>query len=260
MAESDRWDRRLVPRGRLKRCRRCGGWRIDPRLFVNALQQLQTWCDPPRELREPLVLLVGPRELRIDTGLAVVIAHELIAAEEPQPIAAGRSADIRREVAVFEARVPAGRLAAASDGAHDRLARQTSCLSIVRSIVQIPRARLPSDDIDHGALQVAEFGGRADRLDLDFLNEVDARLRAGDAAARAREVGPVDEELIVVDTRTERRHAGGGHGSRRAARRGRRDPWRGPDQIEHAEPAGRDRPEVLGSQSRLESAAPSLDA
>ena len=68
---------------------------------MNALQQLQTRCEPPGELRETLVLLVGPRELRVDTRLAVVVAHVLVSAEEPQTIAHGWSADIRREVSVL---------------------------------------------------------------------------------------------------------------------------------------------------------------
>src|SRR4029077_9103745 len=125
--------------------------------------------------------------------------------------------DIRREVAVLDSRVPASRLAAGRDGAHNRLARQTSRLSVVRSIVLKLLAALPGDDVDHRPLQVAEFCGSAGRLDLDFLNEVDARLRPRDAAARAREVRTVDQELIFVDARSERRHAGRGYGGRRAA-------------------------------------------
>ena len=63
-------------------------------------------------------------------------------------------------------------------------------------------------DVDHGALHVAELGGRADGLDLHFLNEVDARLGSRDAVARAGEVRAVDEELVLVGAGAERRDGG----------------------------------------------------
>ena len=56
-----------------------------------------------------------------------------------------------------------------------------------------------------GALDVAELGRRADRLDLDLLDEVDAGLGSRDAVARAGEVRAVDEELVLVGAGAERR-------------------------------------------------------
>ena len=89
---------------RLHRRRRLG---VDPELVVNALNQLPARSQSPRELREDLVLLVGPREVRVGAGLAVVVAQILVAREEPQPIANNRTAKVRREVAVPDALVPA---------------------------------------------------------------------------------------------------------------------------------------------------------
>ena len=84
------------------------------------------------------------------------------------------------------------------------LARQARRLRIVRRVIQQPRASLPGNDVDDGALNVAEFGRRPRRLDLDFLNEIDARLGARDAVAGAGEVGAVDQKLILVRTGAER--------------------------------------------------------
>ena len=96
---------------------------------------------------------------------------------------------------------------AARDGPRDRLAGQAGRLRVVRRVVQKAIAALPGDDVEDGALDVAELGGCSDGLDLDFLNEVDARLGARDAAARAREVRAVDEKQVLVDAGAERRHA-----------------------------------------------------
>ena len=88
---------------------------IDPELVVKALHQLQAWAQPPRELREDLVLLVRPGKCRVGAGLAVVVAQILVSREEPQPIANDRTAEVRREVTVPRALVPALPAQAASD-------------------------------------------------------------------------------------------------------------------------------------------------
>ena len=146
---------------------------------------------------------------------------------------------------------PLGRSAGDRNREQHRLAGQAGRLSVVRRVVQKPLAALPGDDVDHRALHVAELGGRADRLDLDFLNEVDARLGSRDAVARASEVRAVDQELVLVGAGAER-----GHGSSRcrSTARSARCPGR-PDEVEHAGPPRRDRSEILGAEASSESAA-----
>ena len=80
---------------------------IDPVLVVEALHQLHAGSQPPRELREDFVLLVGSWESWVGARLAVVVAQVLVSREEPQPIANNRAAEVRREVAVPDALVPA---------------------------------------------------------------------------------------------------------------------------------------------------------
>ena len=151
---------------------------------------------------------------------------------------------------------PLCHLAGAVIRERDRLAGQAGRLPVVRRVIQKPLASLPGDDVDHGALHVAELGGRADRLDLHFLNEVDARLGSRDAVARAGEVRAVEEKLVLVGAGAERGHGGGG-----AARRRRgRDSGGGPDQVEHARPSRRDRLEVLGAEAGPESGVSRFDA
>ena len=97
---------------------------VDPELVVKALNQLPARRQLPRELREDLVLLVGPRECRIGARLTVVVAQILVSREEPQPIANDRTAEVRREVTVSGALVAACRLAGAGIRQRDRLAGQ----------------------------------------------------------------------------------------------------------------------------------------
>ena len=98
MAGTDACRRRVASNG----VTNVGRSRVDPELVVKALHQLQARREPPRELREDLVLLVGPGECRIGAGLAVVVAQVLVSGEEPQPIAHDRTAEVRREVAVSD--------------------------------------------------------------------------------------------------------------------------------------------------------------
>ena len=177
---------------------------IDPGFVMKALQQLHARRQAPGELREDLVLLVGSGERRVGAGLAVVVAQVLIADEEPGPIANNRTTKIRRQVTIPVALVSALRCARPTERTTNRLAREACRLRIVRRVIQQPRAALPCHNVDDGALNVAEFSRRTGRLDLDFLNEIDARLGARDAVARAREVGAVDQKLILVRTGPER--------------------------------------------------------
>ena len=73
---------------------------VDPDLVVKALHQLQARRQTPRELREDLDMLVGPRVRRVGARLTVLVAQVLVAGEEPQAIANRRTADVRREVVV----------------------------------------------------------------------------------------------------------------------------------------------------------------
>jgi hypothetical protein len=57
---------------------------------------------------------------------------------------------------------------------------------------------LLGDDVDHGALHVAELGGRSDSGDLYFVNEIDTWLRSRDATARTGRVHAIDEKLVFV--------------------------------------------------------------
>ena len=84
--------------GRFERLYERGELRVDPGLVMDALQQLPARSQFPRELREDLVLLVGPRELRAGARLTVVVAQILVSREKPQPIANSGAADVRREV------------------------------------------------------------------------------------------------------------------------------------------------------------------
>ena len=106
------------------------------------------------------------------------------------------------------------------------------------------------DDVEDGALHVAVLDRRARRLNLDLLNRVDARLGARHALARAREVRAVDQELVLVDARSER-----GDGVDGAARRRRgRDAGRRPDHVEHAVAARGNVAQLLLAESRRETA------
>jgi hypothetical protein len=171
----------------------------------------------------------------IAAWLAVVIAQMLVSREEPQPIANRRTADVRREVTVPATFVAALALAGAVGEAY-RLAGQAGGLPIIRGVIQKALASLSGNDVDDGTLNVAVLGGRPDRLDLYFLNEVDAWLGSRDAVARAGEVRAVDEKLILVGAGSERGHRGGRGASRRRGRNARR----GPDEVEHARPSRRD--------------------
>jgi hypothetical protein len=63
---------------------------------------------------------------------------------------------------------------------------------------------LPGDDVDHGALQVAELSGRPDTGDLHFVDEIDTWLRSRDTTARTRRVHAVEQILVFVGAGTER--------------------------------------------------------
>src|SRR5262249_60228001 len=88
---------------------------VDPDFIIESLKQLQARRELPRELPKDFVLLVGSWELRVGTRLAVVIAQVLISRKEPNSIVPHGTAQIRREIPIFDAFVSAERL-----GARDR--------------------------------------------------------------------------------------------------------------------------------------------
>src|SRR5207247_571357 len=135
----------------------------------------------PGELREHLVLLVGLRMLRVRAWLTGVVPEVLVAREEPQAIADNRTAEVGGEVPIPCALISTFQRAGTWIGESDRLARQAGRLSVVGRVVEKPVAALSRDHVDDGALHVAELGRRPDRLDVHFLNEVDAWLRSRDA-------------------------------------------------------------------------------
>ena len=228
----------------------------DPELVVIARKQTQARRDLPRQLAEQLVLLILPWECRVGARLTVGIAKVLIPGEEPRPVAHDRPTEIGREVTVSGALVAALRLGSALNGKHDRLAGQAGALPVVRRVVLKGVAPLPGDNVEHGALDVAEFGGRPHRLDLHFLNDVDAGLGDGAAAAWTSEIGAIQQERVLVDAGAQGRHRVVGAVSHARWR----DAWSHFYEVEHAEPASRDVPDVVGAEARLEAAASGLDA
>jgi len=254
VAEGDGRHRSGRPRDCVERRHERRSIGIEPELVVNALIELPRRRQPPRELRKDLVLLVRPRAGRVGAWLVVVVAQVLVAPEEPETLRAHGPAEVRRQVAVSRSTVST----LPSSGRHredNRLARETGCLRMVRGVVQETLTSLPGDDVDDGALRVSELGGRSDGLDLNFLYEVDAWLGARDAVARAGEVRAVEEKLILVGPRSERRH----RRVRPARRRCGRDTRRGPDRVEHARPPRRDRLEILWTKACPESGVARLD-
>ena len=229
---------------------------VDPELVVKTRNQTKAWRDLPRQLAEQLVLLVLPRECRVGAGLTVVIAKVLIPREEPRPVAYDRSTEIGGEVMVSGALVAALRLGPALHRKHDGLAGEAGALPVVRRVVLKGVAPLLRDNVEHGALDIAEFGGRSHSLDLDFLNDVDAGFGHGAAAAGTREVGAIQQERVLVDAGAKGRHRVAG--AVPYARR--RDAWCHFHKIEQAVPASRDVLDVVGAEARLEAAASGLDA
>src|SRR3954469_18381757 len=122
VAESDRWHGGALVQRRIERLHRRRDLGIDPVLVVNALHELPSRRQPPRELREDLVLLVGSRKIRVGARLTVVVAQILVSGEEPQRVPHDRSTEVGREVAVAVALVAARLLAGARNEKEDRLA------------------------------------------------------------------------------------------------------------------------------------------
>ena len=84
VAEGHSWHRRVSAQCRFERSRQRWLLRVDPPLVVKAVIQLPARRWLPRELREHLVLLVGPRMVRVRARLTVVVAQILVSAEEPR--------------------------------------------------------------------------------------------------------------------------------------------------------------------------------
>ena len=185
MTEIDRRHRRVerwVASQRLGRRRRFG---VGPELIVKALHQLPARSQAPGELREDLVLLVFPRKVRIGAWLTVGVAKVLVSGEEPQSIANHRAAEAGREVTIPLALV-AGLQVPCTGDRSDRLARQRAVCAVVRRVRSKAVAAGFGDDVHDGALDIAVLDRRAHGLDLQFLNEVDARIGPRDAVAWAR--------------------------------------------------------------------------
>src|SRR4051812_27770388 len=107
MAEGHRRHGRVQALGRSERSHERRDLRVDPELVIQTLHQLHARREPPCELCEDLVLLVGPRETRVRTRLTVVVAQVLISREKPEAVANNRTAEVRREVTVPVALVAA---------------------------------------------------------------------------------------------------------------------------------------------------------
>src|SRR5215218_4764547 len=197
----------VLARGRGEWRHHCWNLRVDPEFVVKTLHQLQAWFQMPRELREDLVLFVSSWELRVGARLTVVVAQVLIAAKEPESIATHGTTEVRREVAVPGPFVPALRLAG-RNREHNRLPGQPRRLPVVRRVVEKMIASLSGDDVENGTLNIAVLGRDSHGLDLNFLNDVDARLGTRDAGAGAGEIGAVDQKQVFVAAGPERGHSG----------------------------------------------------
>ena len=182
----------------LVRLHECGKLGVDPEFVMEALKQLQAWRQPPRELAEHLVLFVSPRKRRSGSRLTIVVAQVLVSGKEPQPIGYSRAAKIGGEVPILHPLVAALALARTGGSELHRLTRQGGGLCVIRRIVEKAIAALPRHHVDHGTLQVAEFGRRPDGLNLHLLDEVDARFGSRFAAARAGKIRAVDQKCVLV--------------------------------------------------------------
>ena len=110
LSKGDGRHHRVRARGCFKRLHHRGELRVDPELFVEALKQLPPRSQFPRELREDLVLLVGPWERRTGARLAPALGGEVWAGARTQrvgPLGGGTSrrragsAGIRRRQSAF---------------------------------------------------------------------------------------------------------------------------------------------------------------
>src|SRR5688572_14797711 len=107
MAERDGRHRRIHAQSGGEGRDECWRSGVHPELVVKTLHQLQGGAQPPRQLAEDLVLFVRPRECRVGSGLAVVVAQVLVSTEKPQSITRDGTTEVRREVPVPLAFVPA---------------------------------------------------------------------------------------------------------------------------------------------------------
>src|SRR3954471_10583538 len=229
---------------------------IHPEFVVEALLQNQAWRQAPGELRKHLVLLVCSGQRWIGTRLAIVVAQVLVAPEKPEPIAHGRASEVCREITVPDPFVTTLLPTRTLIDQLNRLAGECRGLTVIRRVVGKAVASLPGDDIDHCALNVAKFGGGACGLNLNFLNEVNARLGASLSTARTREVRAIDQKPVLVGAGTEYGHAV----ARGAPGRGGRYAWRDSDEVEHAEPSRRDGLEIVALKASLEPTVARFDA
>jgi hypothetical protein len=78
------------------------------------------------------------------------------------------------------------------------LRRQDVGLRVIRRVVQETIAALSRHNVEDCALDVAVLRRDANRLDLDFLDDVDTRLGARDARTRACEIRAVDRNRFSL--------------------------------------------------------------
>src|SRR5262245_8198426 len=113
-----------------------------------------------------------------------------------------------REVPISHARVLCHCLTAARAGELDRLAGEALRLAVVRDIRGKEVPALFGHNVEHTALDVAEFRRRPKRIDVYLLDDVNVRLRLWTSGARAREVGAVQQIQVLVHAGTEDGDAG----------------------------------------------------
>ena len=130
----------------------------------------------------------------------------MVSVENPAPLADDWPSDVRSLIAVLRPKVAALGSCPIYDRKKDETARESGRLPIIRRVVSEHVAALFGDDIEDSALDIAKFRGRADRLDLHFLDDVDPRFGDGAACTRTREAGAIEQEIVLVDIGAKRRH------------------------------------------------------
>jgi hypothetical protein len=223
--------------------------------MVNALPQLPARSQAPGELREKLVLLVFPREIRIGGRLTVGVAKVLVSGKEPQSFADDRATEAGREITILRALVAAVQMPRTIVLEPHRLAGQRVGLPVVgRIVLKAVPARL-GDDVDDGALDIAVLDRGPHRLDLQLLDEVDAWVGPRHPIACRGDARAIEEILILI-------HAGAEGGNEDAAPRWRRrrDAGCGLDPVLVTESSHRDRIEVFGAEPGAEAGVPGVEA
>ena len=174
--------------------------------MVNALHQPPARSQAPGELREKLVLLEFPREIRSGARLTIGVAKALVPGKKPQPFADDRATEAGREVTIRRALVAAVQVPRSVVLEPHRLAGQRVGLPVVgRIVLKAVPARF-GDDVDDGALDIAVLDRRPHGLDLQLLDEVNAWIGPRHAVACRSDARAIEEILILIHAGTEGRH------------------------------------------------------